>query len=126
MPVLYAFYNNGQIRMEVTEKELLESWKVFFDTGTNWKDLGNGVVSYEMYKQISDRAHLGNIKRNPVHYLLESGQGFFVEKEGSILGLREELRTVIGEKAFGEHMRDVIEYRVVEYYRRRYEGTNCP
>lgn len=122
MPVLYAFYNDGKIRMEATEEELLESWKRFFDEGTNWKDLGGGVSSYEEYKAITDRAHLGNIKRNPVRFLLASGKGFFTEREESVLGLREELREVVREGAFGEHMRDVIEYRVVEYYRRRYDG----
>lgn len=123
MPVLYAFYNDGNIRMEVTEKELLESWKRFFDTGTNWKDIGSGVDSYDEYKRITDKVHLGNIKRNPVRFLLKSGKGFFVEKEGCVLALGEELRDVVGLKVFGEHMRDIVEYRVVEYYRRRYEGN---
>ena len=35
MPVLMAFYNHGDIRMEVTEQQLLVSWKEFFSTGTN-------------------------------------------------------------------------------------------
>ena len=35
MPVLMAFYNHGNVRMEVTETELLESWKEFFSIGTN-------------------------------------------------------------------------------------------
>ena len=122
MPVLYAFYNDGKIRMGVTERELLESWKRFFDEGMNWRDLGSSAASYEEYRRISDKAHLGNIKRNPVHFLLASGKGFFVESGEYVLGLREELREVIGKRAFGEHMRDVIEYRVVEYYRRRYKG----
>ncbi len=122
MPVLYAFYNDGKIRMGVTERELLESWKRFFDEGTNWRDLGSSAASYEEYRRISDKAHLGNIKRNPVHFLLSSWKRRFVESGEYVLGLREELREVIGKRAFGEHMRDVIEYRVVEYYRRRYKG----
>ena len=39
MPILYSFYNHGNIRMAVTDGEVLESWKAFFNTGTNWKDL---------------------------------------------------------------------------------------
>lgn len=38
MPVLMAFYNHGNVRMSVSGEELLESWKEFFCTGTNWKD----------------------------------------------------------------------------------------
>ena len=30
MPVLMAFYNHGNVRMKVSEAELLESWKEFF------------------------------------------------------------------------------------------------
>ena len=37
MPVLMAFYNHGNILMEVSEEQLLSSWKEFFSTGTNWK-----------------------------------------------------------------------------------------
>ena len=35
MPVLYSFYNHGNIRISVTDDEVLESWKAFFNTGTN-------------------------------------------------------------------------------------------
>jgi len=30
MPVLMAFYNHGNVRMKVSEAELLESWKEIF------------------------------------------------------------------------------------------------
>lgn len=46
MPILYSFYNHGNIRLAVTDEEVLESWKEFFDTGTNWKDFPN-VNTYE-------------------------------------------------------------------------------
>ena len=39
MPILLAFYNDGMVRMEVTDDQVLEAWKRFFSTGTNWKDL---------------------------------------------------------------------------------------
>lgn len=41
MPILYSFYNQGNIRLAVTDEEVLESWKEFFDTGTKWKDFPN-------------------------------------------------------------------------------------
>lgn len=49
MPILYSFYNHGNIRLAVTDEEVLESWKEFFDTGTNWKDFPN-VNTYEDWK----------------------------------------------------------------------------
>lgn len=120
MPVLMAFYNHGNIRSQVSEEELLDSWKEFFSTGTNWKDLDTGIT-YEKYCSISDREHIKKILQMPVHFLQESGKGFFVKKEGMALALKEDLTDVILQPAFGEQMKDVIEYRAMDYYRRRYE-----
>ena len=121
MPVLMAFYNHGKVRLAVSEEELLESWKEFFNTGTNWKDL-DVQLTYRKYLEISDKEHVKKILQMPVHFLMESGKGFFVEKEGSALALREELKDVIGDPVFAEQMKDVIEYRVMDYYQRRYRG----
>lgn len=77
MPVLMAFYNHGNIRLSVTEEELLESWKEFFSTGTNWKDLESGI-SYERFQKITDKEHIRKILQMPVHFLQESGKGMFV------------------------------------------------
>ena len=119
MPVLMAFYNEGNVRMAVTNEELLEQWKTFFGKGVNWKDLKTGIT-YEAYKKISDKAHLSNILKNPIHFLLKSGKGFFVEKEEYAIALNEGLKDVVKEECFIRHMKDIIEYRTVDYYRRRY------
>ena len=121
MPVLMAFYNHGNVRLAVSEEELLESWKEFFNTGTNWKDL-DAELTYREYLEISDKEHVKKILQMPVHFLMESGKGFFVKKEGAALALREELKDVIGNPVFAEQMKDVIEYRVMDYYQRRYRG----
>ena len=120
MPVLMAFYNHGNIRSQVSEEELLNSWKEFFSTDTNWKDFDPGIT-YEKYCSISDKEHIKKILQMPVHFLQESGKGFFVKKEGTALALKEDLTDVILQPAFGEQMKDVIEYRAMDYYRRRYE-----
>lgn len=119
MPVLYAFYNKGNVRMELTEEDLLTHWLEFFSTGTNWKDLQTDIT-YAQYQNISNTKHLSNIKQNPVKFLKASGKGFFVDKEGFMIALREELRPIIGNAEFKEQMKDIMEYRTMEYYRRRY------
>lgn len=123
MPVLMAFYNHGDVRMEVSEAELLASWKEFFNTSTNWKDLDKGIT-YQDYLAISDKEHVKKIMQMPVHFLLKSGNGFFVEKDGAALALSENLREVVGDPMFAEHMRDAIEYRAMDYYQRRYQEKN--
>ncbi|WP_347048060.1 DEAD/DEAH box helicase family protein [Blautia wexlerae] len=120
MPVLMAFYNHGDIRMEVTETELLASWKEFFSTGTNWKDLDTGIT-YEQYCKTSDKDHIKRIIKMPVNFLVKSGKGFFVKKEGSALALRDEMKGIIKNPVLAEQMKDVIEYRTMDYYQRRYK-----
>lgn len=120
MPILYSFYNNGDTRLAVTEEEILKSWKEFFDTGTNWKDFSPDI-SYEEYQNMTDRQHLNKAKTMPIKFLKASGKGFFIEKEGYAIALREDLKDCIQKEALKHHMRDILEYRTVEYYRRRYE-----
>ena len=106
--------------MEVTETELLVSWKEFFSTGTNWKDLDTGIT-YEQYCRISDKDHIKKIIKMPVNFLVESGKGFFVKKEDSVLALRDEMKEIIKNPVLAEQMKDVIKYRVMDYYQRRYK-----
>ena len=119
MPILSGFYNEGNVRLAVTDEEVLEIWKKFFNRGTNWKDFPN-VVSYEEYQKITDKQHLSKAKSMPIKFLKASGKGFFVDKEGYALAIREELTDVIKSDAFKTQMKDIIEYRTMEYYRRRY------
>lgn len=119
MPVLMAFYNNSNVLMKVSEKQLLSSWKEFFSTGTNWKDFDKNMT-LQKYKDISDKEHLKKILAMPVHFLLESGKGFFVKNDDVILGLREELHPLIDNPVMIQQMKDVIDYRTMDYYQRRY------
>ncbi|WP_075721477.1 DEAD/DEAH box helicase family protein [Roseburia sp. 499] len=119
MPILYSFYNDGNIKMAVTEEDVLKSWKSFFDTGTNWKDFADNI-SYEDYKKMTDKQHLSKAKSMPIKYLKASGKGFFIEKEGYALALREDLKDIVQMDALRNQMKDILEYRTMEYYRRRY------
>ena len=56
----------------------------------------------------------------PVNFLVESGKGFFVKKEDSVLALRDEMKEIIKNPVLAEQMKDVIEYRVLDYCQRRY------
>ena len=120
MPVLMAFYNGGDIKMHLTEEDLLKSWKEFFNKGTNWKDLKT-KISLEDYRKISDKAHLSNILKNPVNFLIKSGKGFFVADDKYPISIREDMADIIKTEAFAEQMKDIIEYRAMDYYRRRYK-----
>ncbi len=123
IPILYSFYNKGRVRLAVTDQEVLDSWKEFFNTGTNWKDFDSDIT-YEAYRNMTDRRHLSKAKSMPIRFLKASGKGFFVEKEGFALALREELQSCIQNEALKLHMKDILEYRTMEYYRKRYTKNN--
>ncbi len=119
MPVLLAFYNNGNVLMEITEEQVVKSWKEFFSEGTNWKDLKS---DYTEFFNMTDQQHLRKIKEMPVKFLMKSGKGFFVQKDGCVLSLCKELQDVIANEAFAEQMGDIIQYRIMDYYQSRYRN----
>lgn len=119
MPVLFSLYNNGNIRLAVTDDELLVTWKSFFDTGTNWKDFATDI-SYTSYKTMTDKQHITKAKSMPVKFLKSSGKGFFIDKDGYAIAIRDDMADIIDNEAFKTHMKDILDYRTMEYYRRRY------
>ena len=120
MPILYSFYNDGDIRLAVKDEDVLAAWKTFFDNGTNWKDFA-ADVSYADYKAMTDKQHLNKAKSMPIKFLKASGKGFFIEKDGYAIAIRDDLEEIIRNDAFKKHMKDILEYRTMDYYRRRYE-----
>ena len=48
---------------------------------------------------MTDKDHLQNITKNPVNFLKQSGKGFFVDKEGYLIALKDEMQAVLPEKA---------------------------
>ena len=119
MPILYSFFNHGNVRLAVKDDEVLAAWKDFFNTGKNWKDFA-ADITYDEYKSITDKQHLRKAKSMPIKYLKASGKGFFVEKDGFALAIRDDLKEIVKNDAFIKHMHDILEYRTMEYYRRRY------
>ena len=126
MPVLSAFCEadggsvNG-LKMAVTESDVLRSWKKFYQTGTNWKDV-NKCKTKADFENTTDKEHLQLITKNPVNFLKQSGKGFFVDKEGYLIALNDEMQAVLqeGGTRFADEIRDIVQYRVLEYYWKRY------
>ena len=117
MVILKAFFHDGNIRMALTEKDVLDTWKEFFSEGEKWKDLG--VESYPEFLDITDEQHLANARKNSIKFLLTSGKGFFVERPGYELALSEELKDVVTSQVLIQHFGDIVEYRVNEYFRKK-------
>jgi len=84
MPILYSFYNDGDIRLAVKDEDVLAAWKKFFENGKNWKDLA-ADISYADYKAMTDKQHLSKAKSMPVKFLKASGKGFLLRKRAMLL-----------------------------------------
>ena len=105
--------------MEITDEQVLKTWKQFFGNGTNWKDLNPGS-GRESFLAMTDRQHLSRIHQMPINFLLKSGAGYFVEKPGYALALNESLRSFMDNPVFIAQFHDIIQYRAMSYYRSRY------
>lgn len=120
MPVLMAFYNNGDVKTEINEEDIYRSYMEFYHTANNWKDLEKDKGTSD-FKSWDKKRCVSEALKNPVKFLMQSGNGFFVQEEGAVLALNPQVHEAVRLDGFAEQMKDVIEYRSMEYYWKRYE-----
>lgn len=123
MPVLYAFYNNGNIRTSLTIDELLKQWKDFFNVDSNWKDLPR-ITSYQEFRSMTDKQHIACILKNPVHFLIKSSNGLFIKTDTAPIAICDEAAQVIKMPEFANQIHDILDYRTMHYYRMKYLNKN--
>ena len=93
MPIVVAFYNDGEIKMGITEEDVYQSCKAFYEKDQNWRDMEKDKNTRD-FRSWDKKRYVSEARKNPVHFLKESGSGFFVDREGFVLALRDDLRTV--------------------------------
>lgn len=118
MPILLAFYNGGLFRKYLTDEEIIENWKTFFDHNYNWRDLG--VSSYKDYQKITDKKHLANAVKNPIHFLSKSGKGYLRKGKEYRIEIDERLYPYLENPEFLRHFKDIVDFRTGQYYRSRF------
>ncbi len=119
MPVLLAFYNNGDMKMKVDEDDLFHSFKTFYANKSNTMDLikdksTSGYLSWGKKEYVSLARH------NPMKFLMQSASQFFYE-EGELFCLTPELEEFITNREFIRHFKDIIDYRTIRFYKERLE-----
>lgn len=123
MPVLQSFVDpeKKKIRSQVSQNELLKTWKAFFAVNENWKDLPK-MERFSDFLALSDTYHWATIKKNPVHYLASSSQGMFQESKdmAAILQMNEHYWPWLEDELFIAQWRDILEVRILMYFRTRY------
>lgn len=122
IPILNAFYNKGDIKLNIEEEDIYKSYKEFYNCGYNYKDLLTAKKNKDFLSWDKKR-YIYEAKKNPIKFLIKSGKGFFLENQNYIISINKELEKVIQLKSFKEHMKDVIDYRTVSYYKNRWESN---
>lgn len=117
----WAFYNSGKVKTQVDEDDIYRGYMEFYYTANNWKDLEKDKSTSD-FRTWDKKRCTSEALKNPVRFLLQSGKGFFVRKEGYVLALNQQLYEAVEMDGFAEQMKDVIDYRMMDYYRKRYEG----
>lgn len=120
MPVLLAFYNNGNLKLCITEDDVYISFKDFYRKGTNGVDLLN-QKSTAGYKNWERKQWYKLAKDNPIKFLAKSDSEFFsIEEKGFCL--KSELSIYTTNDTFIRNFKDAIDMRTLEYYKHRYES----
>ena len=120
MPIFLAFYNDGEVKMEITDEDVYKSMCRFYSDPSNGVDMLKDKRTRN-YKQWGMKEYVSLAKRNPIKFLNKSTGEFFIKKDGCALALSEDLKDYIKMESFIEHFRDIIEYKTLYYYKTRFE-----
>lgn len=119
MPVLLAFYNYGDVKMEISEDDIYKSFYNFYRKGSNKVDMlkDKGTREFENWDK---KKYVSLANNNPIKFLLKTHGEFFKEKEQCLIALQDDLKDIISNEAFKKHMKDSIDFRVESYYKNRF------
>lgn len=119
MPILLAFYNNGNIKMEISEDDIYKSFYDFYRKGSNKVDMlkDKGTSDFMNWDK---KKYVGLAKNNPIKFLLKTHDDFFKKKDDYLIALQDDLKDIISNEAFKNNMKDAIDFRVKSYYKNRF------
>jgi hypothetical protein len=120
LPVLLAFYNNGNMKLKIDNEDLYKSFRDFYSRGSNGVDMLRDKSTLN-FKTWEKKQYVSLARKNPVHFLCKSSSEFFY-LDGDYICLNEELGKFFGNKVFVENVKDAIDFRTKEYYKNRFES----
>ena len=119
IPLLWAFYNNGNIKLKIDEDEIYNSFKKFYSNKENAKDL-QGQKSTQGYENWGKKEYVKLAKDNPIKYLADKTSQYFY-KEDDKFCLSENLQQYIHQNEFIEEFRYAIQSLENRYFKRAIE-----
>jgi len=119
MPVLLAFYNNGNMKLAIDDEDVYKSFKEFYSHGSNAVDMLKDKNTHN-YREWGMKEYVHLARKNPIHFLQHSSPKFFSEN-GDKFSLNTELKKYLSIPAFVEHFKDIIDYTTRRFYKERLE-----
>ena len=121
MPLLLAFYNDGDIKLKIDDEDIYKSFKDFYSIASNAVDLSRNKNT-KKFKDF-DKSDYLKVAKNPKDAFLKThGDFFYVDNEDYCLN--QELSKYIMKETFIKHMKDAIDYRTKRFYKERLEKRN--
>lgn len=116
IPLLLAFYNNGDIKLKIDEDDIYNSFKKFYSNKENAKDL-QGQKSTRGYENWGKKEYIKLAKDNPIKYLADKTSQYFY-KEDDKFCLSENLQPYIHQNEFIEEFKYAIQILENRYFKR--------
>ena len=119
IPVLLSFYNNRNMKLQIDDDNLYDSFKKFYANGSNKVDMlkDKSTAKFETWEK---KQYVSLARKNPVHYLCKSSSEFFTI-EGDKVCLNRQLEKYLDNENFLNHFKDAIDFRTKEYYKNRFK-----
>ena len=117
MPILLAFYNNGNMKLSIDEDDIYNFMKEFYSKPSNKKDI-IGKNNKDSIENWGKKEYIKKAKEMPLKFLVKSGGEFFSFKDDKFM-LTGELKDFLDNDTFKENVIDAINMRVIEYYKNR-------
>ena len=116
IPLLWAFYSNGNIKLKINEDNIHNSFKEFYNKEENAKDLEN-QKSTQNYKNWGKKEYIKLAKDNPIKHLADKTSKYFY-KENDMFCISENLKPYIHQKEFIEEFKHAIQSLENKYFKR--------
>ena len=118
MPIFKAFYNEGSMKMAITDEDVYKAMQTFYSQGSNGADMLKDKMTAG-YKDWGQKEYVKLAKDNHIKFLKKTEHAFFIEKEGCALALTEDMLQYLESECFKCHVEDIIKLRTLGYYKDR-------
>ena len=117
IPILLAFYNNGNIKSAITDDDIYASYRDFYLRDGNWKDLEKGKTTKD-FRSWSKSRYIAEAKKNPIKMLCRTDEFFYVPENGNeLLAIDESVLSYFSNPMFIRHFKGILDARCALYYR---------